>query len=509
MLLAELISSLAPLQQAGSLAREITGIAYDSRQVQPGFAFVAIPGFQTDGHNYLFEAAARGAVAALIQKDVPVPEQMTSILVADTRKALSQVAARFYGYPAQQLKLIGVTGTNGKTTTAFLIDSVLQAAGHKVGLLGTVKLRIGDQEYPVQHTTPESLDLQHYLAMMVDKSLEYAVMEVSSHALALDRVQDCEFDVAVFTNLTQDHLDLHGTMEDYLAAKARLFSGLQPTGKPARAAVINLDDAAAGRMIQCTRVPVVTYGIREAAAVQAVQIDSSSQGVSFWLQLDGRPVQRLTIQTPGVFSVYNALAATAACLTQQVPLDVIAAALAAVPGVPGRFQPVRKGQDFDVIVDYAHTPDGLENILRTARAFAAGQVAVVFGCGGDRDRGKRSLMGELASRLADRVIITSDNPRSEDPVAIAADILQGIADRSRVSVELDRAQAIRQAIAQAQRGDVVLIAGKGHETYQIFRDRTIHFDDFEIAEQAVEARLNEAMDSRGDQSNHGGPPAER
>lgn len=498
MLLAELVASLAPLQQSGDLLREITGIAYDSREVKPGCLFVAIPGFHVDGHNYLADAAARGAAAAVISRNVPVPPQLTWLQVTDTRKALSLLAQRFFGFPAQKLRLVGVTGTNGKTTTTLLVDHILRRAGHQVGVIGTVKVRIADQEYPVKHTTPEAADLQAYLARMVSSGAGYAVMEVSSHALALDRVAGCEFDLAVFTNLTQDHLDLHGDMQSYLEAKALLFSSLAPAGKPDKAGIVNNDDAAAAFLRQQTRVPLITYGVRQPADWQAGEINFDHAGTRFQLLQRGRRQGWFQVVTPGLFSVYNALAAIAVCSHEGVPLELIRAALAEAPSIPGRFQPVRCGQGFDVVVDYAHTPDGLENILNTARHYATGRVIVVFGCGGDRDRRKRPLMGEIANRLADLAVVTSDNPRSENPDSIAAEILVGMVDRNRVQVELDRAAAIFSVIQQASPGDVVVIAGKGHETYQVFAAETKHFDDREVARQALEARFEDGMDAEGD-----------
>lgn len=498
MLLAELVKSLAPLQQSGSLDREITGIAYDSREVRPGSLFVAIPGFHVDGHNYLAAAAQKGAAAAVISADVPVPAELSWFKVADTRKALSLLAQTLFDFPARKLRLVGVTGTNGKTTTTLLLHSMFTAAGRGTGLVGTVKVLIGEKEYPVKHTTPEAADLQAYLAEMVAVGSSYAVMEVSSHALVLDRVAGLEFDVGVFTNLTQDHLDLHGTMQDYLEAKARLFSGLSPLGKPRKAAVLNADDGALAYLAERTRVPVLTYGITRPADFQAKDVSFTRDGTRFNLLARGQLERQIRIVTPGLFSVYNALAAIAVATNEGLALAQVADTLEGTPSVPGRFQPVRAGQDFDIVVDYAHTPDGLENILRTARQFAEGRVLLVFGCGGDRDRRKRPMMGEVAHRFADLAIVTADNPRSEDPRQITADILVGMPDHSRVLVLPDRAQAIGAAIRMAAPGDVVVIAGKGHETYQIFRDRTIHFDDREVAKQAVEALKNDGMETRGD-----------
>lgn len=496
MLLADLVPALAPLQLSGSLQREITGITYDSRLVEPGNLFIAIPGFVYDGHDFLAEAASRGAVATIISREVPVPEQLSSVLVTDARRAMGEVAARFFDYPSRQLRVIGVTGTNGKTTTTFLIDSLLRHAGSQTGIVGTVCVRAGELRLEAVRTTPESLDLQRLLANMVKAQASHAILEVSSHALALDRIAGCEFDIGVFTNLTQDHLDLHGDMQNYLAAKAKLFSGLDPAGKPQKRAVINIDDPVSALLLRETRVPITTYGIKRPADLQAVEIALTPQGVKFKVLEAGRLRGLTSVPTPGYFSVYNALAAIAVALAEGIAWDTISEILPESQPVPGRFQPVRAGQPFDIIVDYAHTPDGLENILQTARGFASGRIIVVFGCGGDRDRGKRPQMGRVASEFADIVIITTDNPRSEDPLQIAREIWQGAMAQADVMIELDRAKAIRRAIQLALPGDAVLIAGKGHETYQIFADRIIHFDDREVAEQAVEVSKHEGMDLR-------------
>lgn len=495
MLLADLVSALAPLQTSGSLEREITGIVYDSRLVKPGNLFIAIPGFVDDGHDYVAEAATRGAVATIISREVPIPEELTSIRVTDSRRALGTVAAKFFSYPSRKLRVIGVTGTNGKTTTTFLIDSLLSKAGYRTGIVGTVHIRIGDAKQESIRTTPESLDLQQLLANMVEAQTSYAVLEVSSHALALNRLADCEFDVAVFTNLTQDHLDLHGDMQSYLAAKAKLFSGLDPAGKLHKRAVINLDDAASALLQRVSNVPITTYGIKRPADLQAVEIAITTAGTEFKVLQAGKLLGLTRVPTPGYFSVYNALAAIAVALAEGVSWTVISEGLPESQSVPGRFQPVRAGQPFEIIVDYAHTPDGLENILQTARGFTKGRIIVVFGCGGDRDRGKRPQMGRIASQFADIAIITTDNPRSESPLRIAHDILQGVVGQADIVIELDRASAIRRAVGLARPGDAVLIAGKGHETYQVFADRIIHFDDREVAEQAVEVSKHEGMES--------------
>ncbi len=496
MRLADLVSALAPLRTSGSLEREISGIQYDSRLIKPGDLFIAVPGFVYDGHDYLVEAADRGAAAAIIAREVAVPEQLTTIQVTDSRRALGLVAAMFYGHPSQKLRVIGVTGTNGKTTTTFLSESLLRMAGVQTGLVGTVCIRIGEWELESIRTTPESLDLQQLLAKMVEAQVSHAILEVSSHALALDRLAGCEFDVAVFTNLTQDHLDFHGDEQSYLATKARLFTSLDSGVKSNKRAIINADDPASRLLINASKVPITTYGIKCSADLQAVEILVTSAGTEFGVCQAGKYLGRTRVPTPGYFSVYNGLAAIAVALAEGIPWPLICQMLPESQPVPGRFQPVRAGQPFEIIVDYAHTPDGLENILRTARSFTKGRIIIVFGCGGDRDRGKRPEMGRIASQLADTVIVTTDNPRSELPLVIAHDIMQGVVETADVQIELDRARAIRKAISLARPGDTVLIAGKGHETYQIFADRVIHFDDREVAEQAVEVSKHESVECR-------------
>ncbi|SHI58590.1 UDP-N-acetylmuramoylalanyl-D-glutamate--2,6-diaminopimelate ligase [Desulfofundulus thermosubterraneus DSM 16057] len=472
----ELIEGQTCLAVGGNQQVHIAGIAYDSRQVQPGFLFVAVEGFTTDGHRYVEQAVSRGAVAVVVQKEIPLPSGIAFARVPDTRLALALLAARYYSYPSRKLKLIGVTGTNGKTTTTHLLAAIYRAVGNKVGLIGTIANWIGGRVLPVSHTTPESLDLQKLLAEMVNNGIEVAVMEVSSHALALNRVAGCAFDAGVFTNITQDHLDFHRDMEDYLAAKTLLFRGLGRDGKPALA-VINADDPRAERIAAATKVPVYTYGLSAEAQVRAQEVKVTPRGASFtvtgpWGEC---PVN---LKLTGYFNVYNALAALTAALAGGVPLPLAVRALESVEGVPGRFELVNRGQDFAVVVDYAHTPDGLENILTTARAITRGRLITVFGCGGDRDPTKRPLMGEIAARLSDLPVITSDNPRTEDPMKIISQVEEGVRRiRSDYQVVPDRRQAIRFALGVAAPGDTVIIAGKGHENYQIIGTTKYPFDD--------------------------------
>jgi UDP-N-acetylmuramoyl-L-alanyl-D-glutamate--2,6-diaminopimelate ligase len=453
---------------------EVTNLAYDNRAVEPGALFFCVPGFTRDGHEYASDAIERGAVALVVERplDLGVPE----IRVASVRAAMAPAAAAFYGDPTAMLRVTGVTGTNGKTTTAFLIRELLEAAGSQTGLLGTVKSVIGGQEREVQRTTPEAIDLQRTFREMLDAGDRACAIEVSSHALELHRADAVHFAAAIFTNLTQDHLDFHETMEDYFTAKQRLFE-MGPG-----VAVINIDDPYGARLAATVEDPV-TFGLDRDATYRAVDVDSGISGSRFTVRVGD---DRVEISSPlrGRFNVYNVLGALASAHRLGVSLEVIAGAIEHAGQVPGRFEPVDEGQEFAVLVDYAHTPDSLENVLVAARTLTEGRVHVVFGCGGDRDRGKRPLMGEIATRLADRVIVTSDNPRSEDPDAIVAEILEGAGPDVRSQV--DRRSAIAEAIAGASPGDVVVIAGKGHEQGQEFRQgHKIPFDDVTVAREAL------------------------
>lgn len=491
MLLSKLLHGLPLILPAEDPS--VTGIAYDSRRVERGFLFVAVKGFKTDGHLYIQDAVKRGAAAIVMQQDLPAPADTVKILAPDTRRLLPQLSARFFGAPSRKMKMTGVTGTNGKTTTTNLIETIYRAHGIKTGLMGTIHNRIGDRLLPVEHTTPESTDLQRLLAEMTGAGVEAVVMEVSSHALALHRVDQCEFDIAVFTNLTQDHLDFHGSMEDYLKAKLILFEqlGRNASKTGPKRAVVNADDPAAERIIAACTVPVITYGIRRPAAVTAADVKIGTRGVSFTAVLDGETMP-LNLKITARFNVYNSLAAIAAGIAAGISPAVIKKALEGVSGVPGRFELVDRGQGFAVVIDYAHTPDGLENVLSTAREVAEGKVITVFGCGGDRDRTKRPLMGEIAARLSSLAVVTSDNPRSENPLTIINDILVGVqkAPEAVYLVIPDRREAIERAIGAAGPGDVVVIAGKGHEDYQIVGERRLHFDDRETAAAVLDNLAN-------------------
>jgi UDP-N-acetylmuramoyl-L-alanyl-D-glutamate--2,6-diaminopimelate ligase len=484
---AELVEGMGHGRVVGDGRVTISGIQHDSRQVEKGDMFCAIPGFHTDGHFYCQEALSRGAAALLVEREDSVPPGATAIVVDNARLALAKAADVFYGHPSGRLWMVGVTGTNGKTTTTHLVRAVLEGSDIPCGLTGTLHTLIGPETFKVVRTTPEAPDLQRILRHMADRGMKAAVMEVSSHALALSRVDHVDYDVAVFTNLTQDHLDFHKDLESYFRAKALLFERLgNGLEKGPRAAIINGDDPHAERLKEMTRVPVFTYGLGEGLDLRATQLQITSRGVQFLAHFPSGVTQPVAFGMPGRFNVLNALAAMAVGWVYGLRPEVMAEALGRYKGVPGRFERIDEGQPYSVIVDYAHTPDGLENALTTAREFAIGKIGVVFGAGGDRDRGKRPLMGEVAGRLADWAVLTADNPRSEDPLDIIHQIEEGMKRvNGRWQVELDRERAIKLALTQAQPGDVVLIVGKGHETYQIYRDATIHFDDREVARQVL------------------------
>ena len=464
---------------------EICDITFDSRTVSAGTLFVCIPGAKTDGHEFVGRAVAAGASAILAERAVETT--MPVIYVENTRTAMRILAPEIYDYPSRSMRLIGLTGTNGKTTTTYLLKAIFEAAGYKCGVIGTIQSLIGDEVIPVKNTTPDSAELQKILGLMRDRGVQYVFMEVSSHALELGRVDGCEFDCGLFTNLTQDHLDFHGTLDNYRAAKAKLFAKLgQAVTKPNKSAILNADDCSAQEMLTADGVKRISYALNSPATVMAEDVELRLNGCSFVLKYDEKKYP-CNLNITGLFNVYNVLAAVATALAENVALDVILAALGRIQAVSGRFELVNCGQPFAVAVDYAHTPDGLKNILETARDIVTNRIIVVFGCGGDRDRTKRPIMGSIAAEYADMVIATSDNPRSEDPELILDDVETGIRAMliNRPNVEFrriaDRATAIRAAIEVAVAGDVLLIAGKGHETYQILRDKTIDFDDHKIA----------------------------
>jgi UDP-N-acetylmuramoyl-L-alanyl-D-glutamate--2,6-diaminopimelate ligase len=475
--------TLRELMGNGAPEVEISALAYSTAGVVPGALFFCVPGFRADGHDFAPEAVERGAVALVCER--PLGLGVPEVIVPDVRAAMGPAAARFYGDPTAELRVIGITGTNGKTTTAFLVRHLLEEAGVRSGLLGTVKRVVGGVEEEVERTTPEAVDLQATFRRMLDAGDSACAMEVSSHALELGRTSSIHFASRVFTNLTQDHLDFHPTMEDYFLAKRGLFDGPGP-------AVVNLDDEY-GRRLAAELDDPITFaacapgGIERDADYRARDVRFDLTGARFTCET---PDGTIAIESPlpGLFNVQNVLAAVAGVRAVDVPLEGIPGALASFGRVPGRFEPVDEGQDFGVLVDYAHTPDSLENVLRAARTIARGRLHVVFGAGGDRDTSKRPLMGAAARELADRVIVTSDNPRSEDPAAIVAQVLEGAGPGA--ESEVNRRRAIELAVESAEAGDVVVIAGKGHEQGQEFEGgRKEPFDDVTVAREALRARL--------------------
>ncbi len=462
---------------------EISSLAYDNRLVGEGTLFFCVPGYTRDGHDFAPDAVARGAAALVVER--PLNLGIPEVQVESVRAAMAPVAARFHGDPTARLQTVGITGTNGKTTTAFLVRALLEAAGRPAGLLGTVKSVIGGVEHEVLRTTPEAIDLQRTFAEMLDAGDQACVMEVSSHALTLHRADAIHFTAAIFTNLTQDHLDFHETMEEYYRAKRLLFTDLAPAH-----AVVNVDDPYGARLAADLGDAAITFALEHDASYRAGAVQTGLDGSHFAVTApDG--VFELSSPLTGRFNVSNVLGAFATARALGVEAETAIEAIASAGQVPGRFQSVSEGQDYAVLVDYAHTPDSLENVLRAARGLTNGRLHVVFGCGGDRDRGKRPLMGEIAARLADRVIVTSDNPRSEDPAAIIDEILVGSGPD--VEHEVDRRVAIERAISAAAAGDVVVIAGKGHEQGQEFEGgRKVPFDDVTVAREILRGAVSNA-----------------
>jgi len=485
--LTELASAAGDLLM-GPVAEDvaITGVAYDSRQVAPGDLFFCVPGARTDGHEFASRAVAAGAVALCVERSMGagVPE----IHVTDTRTAMARLSAAFFGRPADGLRLHGVTGTNGKTTTAFLLDSILKAAGYVTALIGTIETRIADERRPGVRTTPESLDLHRLFAEMRDAGVDAVAMEVTSHALALGRVEGLRYEVAGFTNLSQDHLDFHADMDDYFEAKRSLFLA----GRADKGA-INVDDPYGRKLFDSAEIPCTGFGLATTADVRAENVEPRPDGSTFDL-VTPRGRRRLSISLAGMFNIYNCLAAASMALQVGTSLEAIAGGLSNVRSVPGRFESISRGQPFAVVVDYAHTPDSLDNVLRAARRLAdtqgsGGRVLCAFGCGGDRDRAKRPLMGAVVAQLADVVVVTSDNPRSEDPIAIIDEVLEGVRAHRPDGPDVvlpDRREAIAEILRAARPGDVVVIAGKGHEIGQQFATVTYPFDDRAVAAEELD-----------------------
>ncbi|HIV85349.1 MAG TPA: UDP-N-acetylmuramoyl-L-alanyl-D-glutamate--2,6-diaminopimelate ligase [Candidatus Monoglobus merdigallinarum] len=479
MILSDLLKDVNVRKIVGGSGVKISGITYDSRNVRPGFVFVCITGFEVDGHKFARSAVENGAVAVVAEHELPTVG-VPCIIVKNTRKAMSQMAAAYYDYPFRKFKLIGITGTNGKTTSTYLIKSILEYTGKKVGLIGTNQNMIGDTVIPTSRTTPDSLELMQLFDKMASNGADYVVMEVSSHALALDRVTACRFDVGAFTNITQDHLDFHKTMEEYLSAKSILFN-ISANG------VINIDDSRSSFLLEherCDR--VITYGIKNECDLRASDIKLGEKGVEFDISFEGETM-RVALPIPGEFSVYNAMTAIGSCLAAGISLKCAVEGLHSASGVKGRIEIVdTPGTDYTVIIDYAHTPDGLLNVLNAIKGFAGGRIVTLFGCGGDRDATKRPIMGKIAGELSDFCIVTSDNPRSEDPDEIIKQVLEGVKESGCEYVAItNRFSAIEYALDHAEKNDIILLAGKGHETYQVLGNGTICFDEREIVKKLL------------------------
>ena len=465
----------------GSIDLDIMHIQYDSRKIKAGDVFFCIEGYNIDGHKYIQSAIDNGAVAIVCQKNIEQHVSTAVITTEDTRKALAISASNYYNNPSREMKLIGITGTNGKTTSAFMIKAILEAQGYKVGLIGTIANYIGQKKIYTERTTPESLELHELFKDMVDAKVDYCVMEVSSHSLDLDRVYGIEFCESIFTNLTQDHLDFHKTFENYFNAKLKLF-------KCSKNSVINIDDIYGEKAYSLIKSSKLSYGLKSNADLVASNIEMHSRGSKFTIDRRGNSFE-IELCIPGNYNVYNALGAVAVCLSQGVEPWVIKLGLQNLQ-VPGRCELVTGTESlgFEIILDYAHSPDGLENILKTVREFTKGNLISVFGCGGDRDKTKRPIMGRIGSELSDISVITSDNPRTEDPLEIIKDVVRGI-NRQNFEIVENRRMAIKRAIEIANKGDVIVIAGKGHEDYQVLKDKTIHFDEREVVTEIIKERF--------------------
>jgi len=473
--------------------QEIQGIAYDSRQVRESYLFVAIPGLKNNGVSFIEEAIKRGAKAVVTQENLPDSFEhkgVSYIVVGDAREALSKLSAAFYDFPSNQLKVIGVTGTNGKTSTTYFLESILKTARLSVGLIGTINYRIGERTIPSVYTTPESLELQSLLREMVDSGISHVIMEVSSHALAQKRVSQIEFDIAVFTNLSQDHLDYHETMQSYLLSKSLLFEYLGRLSKKDRkkVGVVNGDEPLIPEILKILnkfpQVETLSFGLGKKNIFQAKVVDSIFPQNRFIID-NGLEYIDVNLSLPGLHNVYNALAAAACGIKLGVDSKFVKEGLEKMKNIPGRFELVGEALPFKIVVDYAHTEDALRNVLETARAFSPRRIILIFGCGGDRDKLKRPRMGKVAEKLADFSIITSDNPRSEEPERIIADIERGFGFKGNYQIIIDRYQAIKSALKMAEPDDMIIIAGKGHETYQVYKDTVSPFEDREAVKQAL------------------------
>ncbi|HAT4271497.1 UDP-N-acetylmuramoyl-L-alanyl-D-glutamate--2,6-diaminopimelate ligase [Clostridium perfringens] len=484
MILKSLLKGLDYEVIKGNEESKVQNIRYDNRKIEQGDAFVCVKGFKVDGHSFIGDAIKKGAKALIVQEDVSVQEDITIIKVRDTRKALAIMSSNYFGNPKDKLKIIGITGTNGKTTSAFIIKSILEKAGFMTGLIGTIANYIGNKKVDAVRTTPESYELHELFKNMVDAGVEYCVMEVSSHSLELDRVYGIQFEEGIFTNLTRDHLDFHKTFENYYNAKFKLF-------ERSNHSIINLDDPYGANIVKDieergVKTKVSTFSIEKESDFKAFEIKSHSNGSEFKVNLES--IEEFSINIPGEYNIYNSLGCIICAYNLNIPMDKIKEGLSDVV-IPGRCELVAKEKNlpYSIIIDYAHTPDGLENILSTVKAFTKNRMISVFGCGGDRDKVKRPQMGKIGCELSDIAIITSDNPRSEEPMDIINDIVKPL-NYDNFVIEVNRKEAIRKAMNMALEGDVIVIAGKGHETYQILKDETIHFDEREVVYDILEGK---------------------
>lgn len=484
MILKSLLKGLDYEVIKGNEESKVQNIRYDNRKIEQGDAFVCVKGFKVDGHSFIGDAIKKGAKTLIIQEDVSVQEDITIIKVRDTRKALAIMSSNYFGNPKDKLKIIGITGTNGKTTSAFIIKSILEKAGFMTGLIGTIANYIGNKKVDAVRTTPESYELHELFKNMVDARVEYCVMEVSSHSLELDRVYGVQFEEGIFTNLTRDHLDFHKTFENYYNAKFKLF-------ERSNHSIINLDDPYGANIVKDieergVKTKVSTFSIEKESDFKAFEIKSHSNGSEFKVNLES--IEEFSINIPGEYNIYNSLGCIICAYNLNIPMDKIKEGLSDVV-IPGRCELVAKEKNlpYSIIIDYAHTPDGLENILSTVKAFTKNRMISVFGCGGDRDKVKRPQMGKIGCELSDIAIITSDNPRSEEPMDIINDIVKPL-NYDNFVIEVNRKEAIRKAMNMALEGDVIVIAGKGHETYQILKDETIHFDEREVVYDILEGK---------------------
>ena len=462
---------------------DIKNISYDSRQIKEDGLFIAIDGFETDGHKYIEDAISNGAIVIIIEKELDnYFDDVIYVKVKDSREAMAYISAEFYEWPQKDLKLIGVTGTNGKTTTTNLIKSILENTGYKTGLIGTIGNYINKEELDSSRTTPNSLELNKLFYQMKNEGIEYVIMEVSSHAIDLKRIFNLEFEVAVFTNISQDHLDYHKTLENYINVKSKLFAQVKKDGY----SIINIDDSASDKIIDNTKSTIVKYSLNQKADFTAKNIELSTSGVSFKLNNYDK---KINLNITGKFNIYNALAAIAVASVLDIDYNTIKEGLEKIKGISGRFELIKENQDYTVIVDYAHTADGMKNVLKTVKELTENNIIVVFGCGGDRDKEKRPKMGKVATKYGDFVFITTDNPRSEKPEAIIKDIEKGLVkNKEKYRIIVERKKAIYKAIEMANKNDIVVIFGKGHETYQVFKNKTIHFDDREVAREAIRSK---------------------